>query len=234
MEEILSLSCTCLFLSAPEGRVFCGEPKVGEQRGSGRSLDQQQWRRGGVPSVIILPAKTCTEGVSGERKSWNQVSTLVGTTVSVQGTFLHAFQVLLLRNGQHRGQDLIVIPVAQTWPKTGKRAKQSRRGEQNEGSVSIKQGWLCLYQQSQRSRMETRLLPNPFCIATSPVLLTPLGHRPLSYTQRQFSSPATKSIPTSPFNALSRAAETFHVNHLQLSQIHFYRAHCPVVGFKIL
>lgn len=30
-EEILSLFCTCLFLSAPEGGVFCGEPKVGSK-----------------------------------------------------------------------------------------------------------------------------------------------------------------------------------------------------------
>lgn len=28
---------------------------------------------------------------------------------------LHAVQVLLLRDGQHRGQDLIVLPVCQTW-----------------------------------------------------------------------------------------------------------------------
>lgn len=41
------------------------------------------------------------------------LSTLVGGAVSVQGA-LHALQVFLLRDRQHRRQDLVLVPVRQT------------------------------------------------------------------------------------------------------------------------
>lgn len=51
----------------------------------------QPWGAGGLPSL----------------------STLVGGAVSVQGA-LHALQVFLLRDRQHRRQDLVLVPVRQT------------------------------------------------------------------------------------------------------------------------
>ena len=48
----------------------------------------------------------------GVLQSRGSISTFIGVGVSVAGS-LHGLQVFLLRHGQHRRQDLVVLPVVE-------------------------------------------------------------------------------------------------------------------------